>query len=79
MARKVIHAPDGGAIPGSLCEEPTGDVSTLESDVDCPECLDQLASSERTFDRLARPLNALRAYPAAAGDTSERTSRGREA
>lgn len=48
MARKVTHAPDGGAIPGPLCEEPTGDVSTFENDVDCPECLDRLEMSERT-------------------------------
>jgi hypothetical protein len=67
MALKVIHAPDGATIPGSLCEEPTGDVSTFESDVDCPECLDRLEESERTFDQLARPLKDLRAYPAPAG------------
>ena len=42
MARKVIHAPDGAMIPGSLCQEPTGDVSTFECDVDCADCLDLL-------------------------------------
>lgn len=62
MARKVTHAPDGGAIPGPLCEEPTGDVSTFENDVDCPECLDRLEMSEKNFDRLARPLRNLRAF-----------------
>lgn len=72
MGRKVIHAPDGGSIPGSLCQEPTGDVSTLERDVDCPECLDQLEDSERTFAQLARTLEALRADPAGAGQTSVR-------
>lgn len=65
MARKVTHAPDGGTIPGSLCEEPTGDVSEFEHDVDCPECLDRLELSERPFDQLARALTALRSYPAA--------------
>lgn len=65
MARKVIHAPDGAMIPGSLCQEPTGDVSTFECDVDCADCLDLFEESERPFDQLARPLKALRAYPAA--------------
>ena len=65
MVRKVIHAPDGAAIPGSLCEEPTGDVSTIENDVDCPECLDQLETSEKTFNQLVRTLRDLRAFPAA--------------
>lgn len=67
MARNVIHAPDGAMIPGSLCQEPTGDVSTFECDVDCSDCLDLLEESDRTFAQLARPLSALRAYPAAAG------------
>jgi hypothetical protein len=34
MTRNRIHAPDGGSIPGSLCEEPTGDVSTFECDAE---------------------------------------------
>lgn len=66
MARKVIHAPDGAAIPGSLCEEPTGDVSTIENDIDCTECLDQLEASEKTFDQFAQPLRNLRTFPAEA-------------
>lgn len=66
MSRIFTHAPDGGSIPGALCEEPTGDVSTLERNVDCPDCLDQLEASPRTFAQLARPLADLRAYPAAA-------------
>ncbi|OHU12833.1 hypothetical protein BKG75_17630 [Mycobacteroides chelonae] len=56
MAHKVIHAPDGGSIPNALCEEPTGDVSTFESDIDCPECLDGLEEGERTFAQLVRPV-----------------------
>ncbi len=60
MARPVVHAPDGGTIPGSLCEEPTGDATTIESDIDCPDCLDQLERSERSFQNLARPLSELR-------------------
>lgn len=66
MASKVTHAPDGAAFPGSLCEEPRGDVSTIQNDVDCPECLDQLDVSEKPFDELAQPLKNLRAFPAAA-------------
>lgn len=56
MARSRIHAPDGGSIPGALCQEPTGDVAAAESDVDCPECLDQLEASPKSFDQLAQPL-----------------------
>lgn len=63
MPRSVIHAPDGAEIPGALCEEPTGDVTTRECDVDCPECLDCLEVSERSFGELARPLSKLRAFP----------------
>lgn len=37
-APPTTHAPDGGSIPGALCEEPTGDVSIRENEVDCPEC-----------------------------------------
>lgn len=56
-ARPTTHAPDGGSIPGALCEEPTGDVSIRENDVDCPECLDELEKKgARTFAELARPI-----------------------
>ncbi|WP_442929119.1 DUF7446 family protein [Mycobacterium sp. MS1601] len=56
MVRRFIHAPDGGSIPGALCQEPTGDVASSESDVDCPECLDRLEASPKSFDQLAQPL-----------------------
>lgn len=63
MMRTPTHAPEGGSIPGALCEEPTGDVSTHESDVDCPECLDELAQSGNTFKQLAHHLEELRSQP----------------
>lgn len=52
----VVHAPDGGTIPGSLCQEPTGDVSLHEREVTCPDCLDTLEESDRTFGQLAEPI-----------------------
>lgn len=62
MSRKVIHAPDGGSVPGALCQERSGDVTTSEHDVDCGECLDALERSDQTFEQLARPLSALRRF-----------------
>ncbi len=56
MAHKVIHAPDGGSIPHALCEEPTGDVSIRASEVDCPDCLDEIEEGERTFAQLVGPV-----------------------
>lgn len=40
--RTVVHAPDGGIAVGALCQEPTGDTTTIHSDVSCPDCLDAL-------------------------------------
>lgn len=37
----VLHAPDGGDIPGSLCEG-EGDTVIYRDHVDCPDCLDIL-------------------------------------
>jgi len=59
MARTFIHAPDGGSIPGSLCQEPTGDCTTRENEVTCPEYLDELERIDKTFDQLAAPLQLL--------------------
>lgn len=70
MRSKPTHAPDGGSIPGSLCQEPTGDVTTTERDVDCPDCLDLLDSSDRTFTQLAEQLEALRSFPSAGPRTT---------
>ncbi|SHX98371.1 Uncharacterised protein [Mycobacteroides abscessus subsp. abscessus] len=55
MSRIVVHAPDGGWIPGSLCQEPTGDLSIYEADVTCLDCLDVLEESNQTFGDLAKP------------------------
>lgn len=60
LARRVIHAPDGGSITGALCQEVTGDVTTAERDVNCGECLDALDRSDRSFGQLAQPLKDLR-------------------
>jgi hypothetical protein len=38
---KNVHAPDGGMIPGSLCEQ-DGDTTIYRDHVDCPDCLDIL-------------------------------------
>jgi hypothetical protein len=57
----VVHAPDGGIVCGSLCEEPTGDTTTIENHVSCTECLDILEElPSGTFERLARPTAQLR-------------------
>jgi hypothetical protein len=56
-----VHAPDGGIVCGSLCENPTGDTTTLESDVTCGECLDILEELPAgTFEHLARRTAELR-------------------
>lgn len=36
-----VHAPDGGSIPGALCEQ-DGDLTTFRRDVTCPDCDDIL-------------------------------------
>ncbi len=36
-----VHAPDGGSIPGALCEQ-DGDLTTFRQDVTCPDCDDIL-------------------------------------
>ena len=56
MAHTRIHAPDGGSIPGALCQEPTGDVSIVEDEVTCSDCLYELDEGERSFADLARPI-----------------------
>jgi len=44
--RPVIHAPDGGIVGHALCENPRGDVTDYERDVDCPDCLDALDGAD---------------------------------
>lgn len=62
MPNPAIHAPHGSTLcPGALCESPSGDVTTRECDVDCPDCLDLLAESSTGFQQLARGTQALRA------------------
>jgi hypothetical protein len=41
-AAPEIHAPDGGIVGHSLCQNPAGDVTEYERDVTCPECLSEL-------------------------------------
>ncbi|MDM3927857.1 MULTISPECIES: hypothetical protein [Mycobacterium avium complex (MAC)] len=56
MVHTQIHAPDGGSIPGALCQEPTGDVSIVEDEVTCSDCLHELDEGERSFVDLALPI-----------------------
>lgn len=57
----AIHAPDGGIVAGALCQELSGDTTTIEADVSCPECLDALeALPAGRFERLARHTAELR-------------------
>jgi hypothetical protein len=44
--RPPIHAPDGGIVGHALCENPHGDVTDYERDVDCPDCLDALDEAD---------------------------------
>ena len=44
--RPFIHAPDGGSFGHALCENPRGDVTEYERDVDCGECLDALERAD---------------------------------
>ena len=46
MARILVHAPDGGIFRRALCENPEGDVTDYEQDVDCSDCLDTLEEAE---------------------------------
>lgn len=46
MSASVIHAIDGGIFNHALCEEPTGDSTTYESDVTCSECLDLIDEAD---------------------------------
>ncbi len=80
LARTIIHAPDGDSVTGSLCHEVSGDVTTVEHDVNCGECLDALDRSDRPFEQLARPLDELRNYLGchAPGPVNVRTMQGKE-
>lgn len=62
VVRTSIHAPDGDSVTGSLSQEVSGDVTTVQCDVNCGECLDALGRSDRSFEQLAQPLNELRSY-----------------
>lgn len=44
-----VHAPDGGTIPGALCEQ-DGDLTTVRRDVTCPECDEILDADYTTSD-----------------------------
>ena len=55
--RIYVHAPDGFAIPGSLCEQ-DGDTTIYRNDVDCPECLELIEHCN--WDDLARTTAELR-------------------
>lgn len=61
MPRSDGHAPVGGLIPAALCEAPQGDVTTVQSDVTCTECLDAYDASGRSWAWLARHVVGLRA------------------
>ncbi len=56
---RFVHAPDGGMVPGSLCEQ-GGDTTIYRGDVDCGECLDLLEAEPRRWDQLARCTAELR-------------------
>ena len=56
MAAPLIHAPDGGVLGHALCQNPTGDVTTTERDVTCPDCDDELEQGNTTFARLTAAL-----------------------
>ncbi len=80
MGRIVVHAPDGGSVTGALCQEASGDVTTVERDVDCSDCLDALDRSDRSFEQLAQPLSELRSSLGchAPGPGNVRTMQGKE-
>jgi hypothetical protein len=58
--RGDVHAIDGGALRGALCEEPTGDSTDREREVTCPDCLDQLEETDWTDPRPASRASRLR-------------------
>ncbi|GAB4987858.1 hypothetical protein MAHJHV61_33220 [Mycobacterium avium subsp. hominissuis] len=44
-----VHAPDGGGIAGSLCEQ-DGDLTTFRANVTCPDCEDILDAAYSAND-----------------------------
>lgn len=58
---RFIHAPDGGGVPGSLCQR-DGDLTAARCEVTCPECDDILDAefTEGDWGRLAASFAALR-------------------
>lgn len=59
ISMRYLHAPDGGMIPGSLCQG-GGDVTTFLNDVDCGDCHYILEKNPIPWDRLAYQLRQLR-------------------
>lgn len=58
---RFIHAPDGGGVPGSLCQR-EGDLTAASCEFTCPEC-DDILDAEFTqggWGRLAASFAALR-------------------
>ena len=57
--KRLVHAPDGAMIPGSLCEG-EGDTTTHFGDVTCPDCLDAYDVHPRNWAWLTRTTNQIR-------------------